>query len=347
MSSTSRLLLYGRSGEFRLEASYTRAFRQLGWTVERFDAPATGDDLSWWITSSVARRITRRSLFLRRVGAGRRNERLVRRTREIQPELVLLVNGALVMPEAVASMQEAGATVAVFHPDAPVPGNPNYRPEHLPVARQADACFVWSRELATRLRNAGVSNTEYLPFAWDPRVFPHVEEAAASGPEVIFVGGWDEHRERWLEPVADVFDLEIWGPDYWERRTRSGSPVHDCWQGRGLRGREAAEAVANAKVALNVLRRQNLPDGTNMRTFEVPGAGGFLLATRSDGAAEIYPEEEAGAYFESPDELLSMVRWYLDHTEERQAIAERAHAITAAEHRYVDRARTIVQRCQS
>ena len=41
-----------------------------------------------------------------------------------------------------------------------------------------------------------------------------------------------------------------------------------------------------------------------MRTFELPGAGGFLLATRTAGAAEIYPEGEAGAYFGSVGELL-------------------------------------------
>jgi len=343
------LLLYGRSGPLRLEASFERAFRQLGWSVTRYSADPEAPDLAWWLRSRVGRKVTRGSGELRRWGSRRRNARFLHEALDLRPDLVLLINGAFIMPETVDELRDEGIPVAVFHPDAPVRGNINYRPEHLPVARRATAVFLWSRDLVARWNDSEDVRAIYLPFAWDPDVFPHVagdpgsESNLCDGPEVVFVGGWDRRRERWLEPVAERFDLKIWGPYYWGTHTRRRSLLRECWQGRALRGREAAEAVAGADIALNVLRDQNLPDGTNMRAFEVPGAGGFLLSTRTSGVTEIYPEGEAGAYFRSVEEMLKKIDHYLTHPEDRRIIARSAHKITAESQQYRDRARQILE----
>lgn len=345
--SRETVLLYGRSSRSSLAASYGRAFRELGWRVECVEADPAARDLAWWARSDMARSLMRPSLRLRRLASRRRNESFNDWALERRPDLVLVINGAFLMADTVASIRRAGIPVVVFHPDAPLPGNPNHRPEHLPVVREADVCFIWSRRLMERLDEEGARRVAYLPFAWDPKVFPYIKSGSQPGPDVVFVGGWDEQREVLLEPVARHFDLQLWGPDYWGSRTRPGSPLRRCWQGRALRGREAAEVVARAGIALNVLREQNLPDGTNMRTFEVPGAGGFLLATRTRGATELFPESEAGAYFDTREELLQKIAYYLERPEKRQAIARRAHEITAREHRYVHRAQRILREVEA
>lgn len=336
------VLLYGRTGALSLETAYARAFDSVGLQASIYEADPAAADLSRWIRSRVGRRLARTSLRLRRLAVRRRNAALLKQAVDQRPRLALLVNGALVMPETVAALRELGAVVAILHPDAPVPGNSNFRPEHLPSAREADFCFIWSRRLVDSLLAAGARRVEYLPFAWDPKQFPYVPHPGDGG-KVVFVGGWDRHRERLLEPVAEHFDLEIWGPAYWGTRTRFRSPLRRCWMGRAVRGQEAAEVVAHAAIALNVLREQNLPDGTNMRTFEVPGAGGFLLANRTVGATEIYAEGRAGAFFGSEAELLEKIRYYLGHPRERRQIARRAHEITEQGQRYVHRARRILE----
>lgn len=340
--SQGTVFLYRATDPFRLESSLERAFERHGWDVRPFHCNSDGQDLSWWLRSRIARRATRGSLALRRAGARERNRGVLRRAEKLEPDVALVVKGQFLMPETVAALKRRCGAVAVLHPDTPFPGNPNARPEHLPAALEADICFIWSRKLQKRLEKAGARRAVYLPFGWDPEVFPHVGEPDPDGPEVVFVGGWDRWRERWLEPVAERFDLAVWGPEEWGTRTRRSGAVRTCWRRRALRGREAAEAVAGADIALNLLRKQNLPDGTNMRTFEVPGAGGFLLAMRTDGAREIYPEGEAGAYFGSVDELLEKIEHYLAHPAERRGIARRAHEITRRDHRYVDRVERIL-----
>lgn len=336
------LVLYGQLGRWCLERSYARAFEELGYHVRTFDAQPGGADLAWWARSRPGARLSRGSLCLRRLASRGRNAAFRDRVLACRPDLVFVVKGTYLMPESVSSLRRAGIPVAVFQPDAPVLGNSAYRPEHLSVVREADVTFIWSRALQRTLEMAGARTVAYLPFAWDPKVFPRVDCGTVEGADVVFVGGWDPNRERWLEPVAKHFQLKIWGPDYWGNRTRRGSRLRRSWQGHALRGPEAARTVAGAKIVLNIIRDQNLPDGTNMRTFEVPGAGGFLLATRTAGATEIYPEGEAGAYFSSVEELLEKLEHYLARPEERGAIAGRAHQITAREHRYVHRARRIL-----
>jgi spore maturation protein CgeB len=246
------------------------------------------------------------------------------------------------MPETVRALRALRTPVFIFHADNPFPPHTSSRPEDLACAAASDCYFIWSRQLCERLLRLGVPRVEYLPFAWDPEIFPHLGLSAAPEHDVVFVGGWDEEREQALEPLARRFDLKIFGPAYWGSRTRRKSATRHSWQGRAPRGQEAAEIVTRSRVVLNVLRRQNLPDGTVMRTFETPGCGGVSLSTRTTGALSIFPEGIAGAYFASTDECVEQIDCLLRQPERRHHMAMAAHQIVSAGHRYFDRARRIL-----
>lgn len=77
------------------------------------------------------------------------------------------------------------------------------------------------------------------------------------------------------------------------------------------------------------------------RTFEVPGAGGFLLT----GAAEhldsyLVPGKEV-AVFHDPDELVERTRYYLREPEEREQVRRAGHDRVMREHTYEQRFLTI------
>ena len=108
--------------------------------------------------------------------------------------------------------------------------------------------------------------------------------------------------------------------------------------------------AARAKIVLNPLRTQHSvdgsPDGMTMRTFEVPGCGGFLLASRSREAVAIFPEDVAGAYFADPQECIAQIERYLADPGRRATIAHAAHELVARAHRYVHRAAAILESCR-
>ncbi|MBC7890573.1 MAG: glycosyltransferase family 1 protein [Sphingobacteriaceae bacterium] len=159
---------------------------------------------------------------------------------------------------------------------------------------------------------------------------------------MVFIGNWDHEREVFLEKIAAVFPLKIWGDARWKNDTPRKSALRSCWQGEALTGEAMARVLAQSAVVLNLFRRQHRAGGVVMRTFEVPGAGGFLLSETNDEVRRLFPENETGAYFRDADECLLQLRHWLDHPTERRALAQRAHERVVGRFTYTHLAETLL-----
>jgi spore maturation protein CgeB len=104
-------------------------------------------------------------------------------------------------------------------------------------------------------------------------------------------------------------------------------------------------AVAVASRLLHTLERMRARAGSlpsveisaeqiKGRNFEVPGCGGFLLTGPADNLDLYYDPGQQIAVFSSINELVDQVRYYLDHDDERAAIAEAGYERTTREHTY-------------
>jgi spore maturation protein CgeB len=80
------------------------------------------------------------------------------------------------------------------------------------------------------------------------------------------------------------------------------------------------------------------------RTFEVPGAGGFLLTEFAPGLERYFKIGNEIATFSSPSELVEKVRYYLGRPDERDVIAHAGHVRVTAEHTYEQRISEILER---
>ena len=335
-----KVLLYGDFTPDRLAASYKRGFEEVGHRVLPFNTREMSAHLAPWLNHRIGHRLTLRSLALRRSGSQMWNRRFTETVENERPDVVFILNGEFLMPETLRRARRSGAKVFIFHADNPFPESSNNRPETMPSALECDAYFIWSRSLCARLQSAGTPEARRLDFAWDAEVFPYQEPTARPEHDVVFIGGWDREREEELAPLAQSCNLRIWGPNYWQ--TRAIPLLRRCWQGKALSGAEVSQVVARSKIVLNVLRRQNLPDGVNMRTFEVPGCGGFALSTRTSGALEVLPEGQAGAYFSGMDECRAQIESLLRHDQHRRDAARESHSIVSQHHRYTHRALAVI-----
>ncbi len=336
-----KIAIYGNYTWNYLASSYQRAFKESGVTVTPIDTRESPQYLSNWLKNRFIHRLTIRNLSLRNLGARRWNQHVLEIVLDGAPDFFLVFNGEFLMPGTLQVIREKNIPVFIFHADNPFPEYSNYRPETLSCALESDCYFIWSKKLQKRLQDYGVQRVEYLPFAWDSLVFPYAPDISSPKYDVVFIGGWDTFREQWLEEIAQHFNVRIWGPTYWMHRTKSRSKLRSIWEDTKI-GVEAATILRNSYISLNILRKQNLPDGTNMRTFEVPGCGGFSLSTRTIGSQEIFPEPQMGAYFESIDEVLNKIDYFLSHETERNAITQAAHRITEEGHQYTHRAQQIL-----
>jgi len=262
-----------------------------------------------------------------------------------KPDIVMAFNGEFLMPETVASVKQLGVKFIIFQADNPLPQHYNSRPETLLSARECDLYLIWSEALVGALKDLGIP-AAFLPFGWDDAVIPFQGSSRTWDYDVSFIGGWDRKREDFLVEVARHFDLKIWGPPYWGERTRKTGLARRCWQGRALRGNEVARAMSRSRVNLNILRDQHYIDGKAsgviMRTFEVPGAGGFLLTTRTGEAARLFPEGETVGYYDGVSDCLKKLDFYLTNQQICQKAAIDAHALVDEHHRYTQRVADIL-----
>jgi spore maturation protein CgeB len=66
----------------------------------------------------------------------------------------------------------------------------------------------------------------------------------------------------------------------------------------------------------------------------VPGSGGFLLTDRVPHLERyLEPERDVGV-FESTDDLVERVDWWLRHEDQRAAVADAGYRRVLAEHTY-------------
>lgn len=96
-----------------------------------------------------------------------------------------------------------------------------------------------------------------------------------------------------------------------------------------------------SKINLNISLR-SIKSGIPQRAFDIMGSGGFLLSNfQADFLDDFIPGKDFD-FYESKEDLLSKIDYYLSHEEERQAIATSGHNKIAAAHTYRHRVREML-----
>ena len=332
-----KILLVGSFLEGSLESSFYSAFVKLGYEIDKFIFLEEYKKVNPFAQYKYFNYLCSQYFY------SLINQKLLKKIKLSQPELVLVIKGEFIFPETLCQIQQQ--TTALLY---------NFNPDNcFKMARGAsndlirksipfyDCYFVWGQFLIPELKRAEAKRVEYLPFAYDPELHYPVQlteqEKNIYGSDVAFIGTWDKEREKWLENLRD-YDLAIWG-NSWEK-LRIGSPLRKKWRDRAVIGEEFSKVCNASKIVLNLVRKQN-KDANNMRTFEVPACGGFMLATRTKEQCEFFTEGKEIECFDSIEELKVKINNYLCKDRERKAIAANAHD-KASTHTYAQRAKKIL-----
>ena len=99
---------------------------------------------------------------------------------------------------------------------------------------------------------------------------------------------------------------------------------------------EAPLAFYNAKINLNITTR-SIQNGIPLRALDIMGSHGFLLTNYQSDFERFFIPNEDFVYYKSYDDLASKVDYYLNHEEERKAIAENGYNKVKKFHSYADR----------
>ena len=96
-----------------------------------------------------------------------------------------------------------------------------------------------------------------------------------------------------------------------------------------------------SRINLNIALR-SIKTGIPLRAFDIMGSGGFLLSSFQDDFLDDFIPGEDFAYYESKEDLLYKIDYYLNHEEERMAVAKNGHDKIAGAHTFRHRIREML-----
>jgi hypothetical protein len=181
-------------------------------------------------------------------------------------------------------------------------------------------------------RAQGIS-TEYLRIGFDPRVLPLLGDRT---PEegAVFVGSLGRRQhETWnpvLERAARRVPIAFWGrgAEEWP----IDSPIRRFYRGEAW-GLDMLQVLVRARISLNRHGDVAGENAANMRLYEATGVGSLLLTDEKKNLGELFGPDEIVTY-KDEDELVERIGWYLEHEDERAAIASAGHRRTLRDHTY-------------
>jgi spore maturation protein CgeB len=188
--------------------------------------------------------------------------------------------------------------------------------------------------------------------------------APSRGLSNIFLSQWAASAVTFAKPCSSQscrYDVSFVGSMYgyraeWIAALRASGIAVSCF-GYGTESgvvgaAEIPEIYRTSRISLNFsgsgrhfgamekLDRRQI----KARTFEVPGAGGFLLTEVASGLERYFKIGSEVATFASPGELVDKVHYYLARPDERDAIAHAGHMRATAEHTYEQRISEVLEK---
>ena len=331
-----RVTIIGNRGGTNIGGSFERAGRNIGLDLQIIE-PREAMEAPKWLRRFNWHLRGHRPTWLHQFSS-----RAVESCLKHESEAVVVTGITGLSADALKQLRKAGVGVANYLTDDP--WNPAHRaPWFLNALPEYYAVFSPRQANLGDLTTLGCSKVSYLSFAYDPALHfpeePSDNECGNFSTDVLFIGGADEDRVPVCVAIAESsLSLAIYG-DYWDR----SELARPFWRGYANPS-TLRKATSAARVCLCLARKANR-DGHTMRSYEVPAMRGVILAEATDDHKDMFGEEGA-LYFRDTPEMIEKGRWLVAHQLEARQMAERAHGrITSGANTYRDRLQTILATC--
>ena len=136
-------------------------------------------------------------------------------------------------------------------------------------------------------------------------------------------------RQQTLSAVASAFPLYIYT---W--KTKEHTIPNATYMGPVDYYDEMPYVFANSKINLNITLR-SIKSGIPLRAMDIMGAGGFLLTNFQSDFLDYFVPGEDFVYYDSQEDLLNKIDYFLSHEKERKEIAQNGQERIRNEHNYV------------
>jgi spore maturation protein CgeB len=176
---------------------------------------------------------------------------------------------------------------------------------------------------------------------FEPRVLSHLKKNGERKIPISFVGSFypvHSTRIEWLEYLSSMLEVKVWSPH--TNYLPAASPILRSFVGPAW-GTEMYQVLRDSLLTLN--HHGNIPPyANNQRLFEATGVGTLLVTDWKANLHEMFEPGKEVVSYRTPEECLEMIRYYLEHDEEREAIARAGQQRTLRDHTYSKRMQELV-----
>ncbi|MCC3378657.1 glycosyltransferase [Paenibacillus farraposensis] len=261
---------------------------------------------------------------------------------QLRPNLMLALDGMDLPLEQVAAVRQLGITTAVWLTD-----DPYYTDMTTKIVTHYDHVFTLEMNCIELYRQLGCSSVHYLPFGAFPTHYFPLSSPVPAKHEISFTGSAYWNRIYFFNPIMPQLtarNIKINGI-WWDRLPDYQSYGDKIELGRWMSPNETNDLYNGSKIMINLHRSHQddsvnnnalkLPAASpNPRTFEICACGTLQLTDTRDDLARFYKPGEEIETYNSQQELLEKIEFYLTHEKERREIALRALERTLREHTY-------------
>jgi hypothetical protein len=257
------------------------------------------------------------------------NREVVQQAAAFQPHLVWAEKPIALQASTWQALRAGGAGLAVYTLDNPFGQmrEPSWRlfRENLGLV---DAHLVPRRVSLEDFATASGVATHLLDFGYDvDHLFPPPDGWSDADRDIgaSFTGSPYDNRARYVETLwrEHGVSIDIRGNRWAEEVAPDAFTA--LVGGEAVYGDGYRERIWRSRICLGFVTHSNRDD-TAHRWFEITGAGGFLLAERTERFAECFEEDREAVGFSSIEECAAKIRRYQDDPTAREAIARAGHA---------------------
>jgi hypothetical protein len=251
--------------------------------------------------------------------------------REFKPDVFYSQNLSFFPPQALRKLKSE-VKLIVGQIASPLPPNP--------FLLGYDLILTSFPHFVPRLRALGIAS-EFFRIGFEPRVLQKLG-SVSKDVEVSFVGGISRHHAgalRILEHLAATTPIQFFG--YGADTLDVASPIRPRHHGE-VWGLDMYRALARSRITVN--RHIDVAENhaNNMRLYEATGVGTLLITDRKDNLGEIFDVGKEVLAYDGAAEAADLIRYFLTHPAEQQAIAKAGQSRTMRDHTYRQRMEELV-----
>ncbi len=236
------------------------------------------------------------------------------------PDFALIFKGMEIKPKTLKWLKDLGVILINYNPDHPFifsgkgSGNKNV----LNSINYFDYYFSYANDAVLNLNNLGIRSSK-ISFGFDSEGFSYNElNMKDEIVKICFLGNADKYRVDFINSLSEYgLEIDVYGGN-WDKFNMS-SKVN---VGSSQYGKDFWLTLQKYAIQLNLMRLHNL-NTHNMRTFDIPGSGGIMLAPRTLDHCEYFCDGEEVFLFESLESAVNVARKILEMSFEARLIIRR------------------------